>query len=144
MDYNNVDVRKFHAGIQFGDPGLIPFVDLSQKDVGQNVSAKLQFLAHGRNIVDRDDCTEHRGQVQYLEGRGCELLIRHWPVAGPEIDGAGLYLLNAAAAADGLIVNLDVGMKLVILAKPLLVNGIRESRSRSGQLLRKSTAKTQR
>ena len=40
-----------------------------------------------------------------------ELLVAHGAVAGSEINGARGYLADAAAAADGLIVDFNPGMR---------------------------------
>src|SRR5579862_3756649 len=58
----------------------------------------------------------------------CLLLVIYRHVAGAEVHRAGLQLADAAAAADRLIVDLNVGVLVVVLAEPLLVNGIGEGR----------------
>jgi len=54
------------------------------------------------------------------------LLVRHGTIAGAEIHGLRQNLPNAAAAADGLVVELNIRMGLVVFAEPLLVHRIRE------------------
>ena len=42
-------------------------------------------------------------------------LVGHGHVGGAEVDGARAYLLDAAAGADGLIVDLNAGMRGAVL-----------------------------
>ncbi len=56
-----------------------------------------------------------------------QLLIRHGAIAGAEIHGLRQDLANAAAAADRLVVELNIRMGLVVFAEPLLVHRIRKS-----------------
>ena len=51
-----------------------------------------------------------------------QLFVGHRHVGGAEIHGAFGELADSAARTDGLVVDLDVGMRLVIFLKPLLIN----------------------
>src|SRR5581483_4282902 len=53
-----------------------------------------------------------------------KLFVGHGAIASAKINRSGLQLLDAAAAANGLIVNLNVAVCVVIFAEPFLVNGI--------------------
>src|SRR5207245_6592668 len=55
---------------------------------------------------------------------GLELFVVHGAIGSAEIDGAFGDLFDAAARADGLIIDLKVGVFLVILVKPLGIHGI--------------------
>ena len=54
------------------------------------------------------------------------LLVVHGAVGSAEIDGAFGDLLDARAGADGLIVDLNVTVGLVVLVEPFRIDGIRE------------------
>ena len=61
-------------------------------------------------------------------GRG-ELLVGHGTVGGAEVDRTLGDLADAAAGADGLIVDLHARVLLAVFAEPLGVDGIREGRA---------------
>src|SRR5438045_2053247 len=69
--------------------------------------------------------------MEYLALRFGELLIGHRAIAGAEVNGSGQHLPYATAASDGLIVDFNIGMRLVIFAKPLRIDRIRERSPRS-------------
>ena len=62
-----------------------------------------------------------------------QLIIAHGAIAGSEVYGLGQNLADTAAAADGLIVELHIGMGLVVLTEPFLVHRIWEGGARSVQ-----------
>src|SRR5260370_40993977 len=62
---------------------------------------------------------------------GLELVIVHGTVGCAEIHSAFGHLLDAAARADGLIVDLKIGVLLVVLVEPLGIHGVRKCRTRS-------------
>ena len=81
-----------------------------------------------------------------------ELLVSHRAVASTEVNCARQYLADAAAAAYGLIVDFNVGMKLVVLAEPFGIHrvgkgrpgsvqcGLREGGERQGQTQNRDAA----
>src|SRR5260370_9593071 len=60
-----------------------------------------------------------------------ELVVVHGAVGSGDIRGAFGHLLDAAAGADRLIVDLKIGVLLVVLVEPLGIHGVRKSRARS-------------
>src|ERR1700694_796044 len=72
--------------------------------------------------------------MEKLEGSGFELFIGHRAIAGAEVDRSCLNLFDPAAAANRLIVDLNVGMQVMVLAEPLGINWVGESSARPGQI----------
>ena len=64
--------------------------------------------------------------MENFEGRSGELFVAHGTVTGAEINCFGLKLLDAAAAANGLIIDLNVRMGFVIFAEPFGIDWIWE------------------
>src|SRR5690349_23839537 len=62
-----------------------------------------------------------------------QLLVRHRAVAGAKIDGASADLSDSTTAADGLVVDRDIGVQLVIIAEPLRIHWIRKRGTGAGQ-----------
>ena len=79
---------------------------------------------------------KHGGDVLDLYLGGVQLLVGHGTIAGAKINRARGHLANPAAAANGLVVDLDPGMGRAVLAEPLGINRIRKGRTRSIELLR--------
>ncbi len=55
-----------------------------------------------------------------------ELFVAHGAVGGAEINRAGLQLADAAAGADGLIIDLNIGMRGVVDVEPFGIDGVGE------------------
>src|SRR5207245_1278722 len=55
-----------------------------------------------------------------------QLLVVHRPVGGAKIHRAFGHLLDPASRSNGLIVDLNVGILLVVLVEPFGINGVRE------------------
>lgn len=54
------------------------------------------------------------------------LAVIHRAIGGAEIDGAIGDLLDARAGTDGLIIELNLGVFLVVLGEPFRIDGIGE------------------
>ncbi len=68
---------------------------------------KTQIAGHAGDVVGRNHCAQHGRNVQDL-GLGLgQLLVGHGTVTGPEIHRLRQNLTNTAAAADGLVVELN-------------------------------------
>ena len=120
-------VGQVDARICLGDRRIVPGGDLAQKDSCQRLRRELQFSGNSGNVVGRNHRAQHGRNVQDL-GLGLrELLVGHGTVAGAEIHGLRQHLTNAATASDGLVVELNIRMGLVVFAEPLLVHRIGES-----------------
>src|SRR5262249_4591000 len=120
--------RQRHAGVERGDLRVVPLGDLAQEDVREHLARELE-LRRIRQIVGRDDRAEHGRDVQELGRRRLELFIAHRAVGGAEVDRARGHLLDAAAAADRLVVEADLGIHLGVLIEPLRVDRVWERRA---------------
>src|SRR4051794_5409916 len=118
---------EIHAGICLGDCRVIPRRDLSEEDSGKYFGRELDLLFHARNVVGGDDRTEYGWNVKNLYLRLAELFIRHWAVTGAELNSLREHLADTAAATDGLVVDLNITMLLVVFAEPLGIHRIRKS-----------------
>src|SRR5580765_7796903 len=64
---------------------------------------------------------------------GLKLLVCHGAVGSAEIDSPFGHLPNSAAGTDGLVVDLNVWVFLVILTEPLRIHGVREGGASTGE-----------
>jgi hypothetical protein len=101
----------------------------SFKVVPGDLQRSLQF----GQVVGDDDRSGALGNLNHRlhPGQG---FIGQRSVRRAEIDGAGLDLLNAAAAADRLIVDLHIAVRLRVALNPALHDGIDERASRAGKI----------
>ena len=114
------------AGIILGDARIVPVRDVPQEDVGDCRLAELEFSGHAGHIVGRDVRTEHGGDVNQLDSARLEEIVSHGHIGCAEVDGPRANLLDATAGTDGLIVDLDAGMRGAVLREPLGIDGIWE------------------
>src|SRR5437763_12133019 len=114
MNDDNQLARKLNFGICLSDSGIVPVGDLAEKDSGQDLRCELHIASDARHIVGRDIGAEHCRNVENVDSTLAlefgNLLIGHWPVARAEINRALGDLANASAAADGLVIDLNIGM----------------------------------
>src|SRR5207245_10525626 len=95
---------------------LFPYTTLFRSVVGRHVAAQ--------NRRDMQDVA-----VDRRDGR-----VLHGCVASAEVDRAIGELPDTAARADGLIVQLDVGVGFVVRQHPILIDDVRERGARAVQL----------
>jgi hypothetical protein len=116
--------------------------DLAQVDVGQHVAAELD-VADAGNVEDGHHRAQHGGNVNQLDlgAASCSSVIGSR--RRRQSRRARGDLADAAARADGLVVDLDAGMRRAVLAEPLGIDRIGEGCARPGQLLRLSRAQGQ-
>ena len=124
MNHVNVLVGEFQIGIDFLNRWIVPARDLAKEDVSQNLRGELQIFFNSGNVVSRYYRTHYRWNELNRRLRLLHLLISHAHVTGAEINGSSDDLANAAAAANRLIVDLNLRVLLVVLAKPLGINRI--------------------
>ena len=134
MHHHDGLVGKINPRIYAGDGLVIPLRNPAQEDSRQRIRGELHFSTHARNVVRRHHRSQHAGNI---EDRGLplgssflELAVRHRHIAGTKVYRAFRHLANAAAAANGLIVDLNARMQLLVFAEPLRINGIRERGAR--------------
>ena len=79
----------------------------AEEDAGDGFSGELDGVLEAGEVVGDADGA---GALGYLNDglHVGELLVGEGVVGGAEVDGAGLDLLDAAAGADGLVVDVNV------------------------------------
>lgn len=99
------------SGVVGGDGGILPCFDFAEEDAGHGVCGELQRMWETGEVVGDADRT---GAFRDLDKglHAGELPVGEGSVGGAEVDGAGFDLLDAAAAADGLVVDVHGGMTL--------------------------------
>src|SRR5690606_15041578 len=126
-------VRQVQLTVVLLNAGIVPVGDFAEEDVSEDVGSQLQArLGNAGDVVHDGDGADDGGDVD--DGPLClgQLLIGHRSVRGAEVHGAGQHLPYAAAAADGLVVDLNARL-LVVFVEPPGVNRIREGGARSSQ-----------
>src|SRR6185312_9164399 len=125
--HNDVFCRKTHARVGLGQQFVIPLGNFSQIDSRQRLWSELDLLLDFGQVVRWD----HRSQDCWELNDGTfelfELLRIQWHVTGPKIHRSCLQLLNPASAANGLVIDLNVRVLLMVVTEPLRVDRIRES-----------------
>jgi len=51
VNNHDVCIGKLDAGIRFGQAGVVPFLDIAQKNVCQNVACELEIAADAADVV---------------------------------------------------------------------------------------------
>ena len=117
---------EFHIGVKALDGRVVPPGDFAEVDISQQFPAQLQLSRTDAGNVDhRHHAADDHGkldQTVLVQVLGFERLIR-----SAEIHGLGLDLGDAAAGADGLVIDLDPG-EGIILVGPLGIDGIGKRR----------------
>src|SRR5215211_2490921 len=125
----DVRVRDLYALVLSRDRRVVPLLDLAEEDVGNRRPVELEALGDPGDVVRDGDGARHGGDVDrgaLLRGR-LDLVIVHGRVGGAEVDRAGGELGNAAARADGLVVDRRAG-RVLVARGPLGVDRGRERR----------------
>src|SRR5882724_6225401 len=133
MDDDDGLIGEIDAWIGTGYGLVIPSGDLAEENPGECFRSELHFTVDAWDVVRGNHRAENRWDVEDLYFGLRQLLVAHGAVTGAEIYGLGQNLADAATAADGLIVELHIGMGLVVLTEPFLVHRIRKSGTRSVQ-----------
>src|SRR4051794_37841317 len=119
---------QLDAGVLTRDLGVVPLLDLAEEDVSDGLAVELEALLDAVDVVRDGHRAEHRrhvdGVAALLLGRR-DLVVLHRRVGGPEVHGAGAELRDAAARADGLVVDRRA-VRLLEAGGPLLVDRRRE------------------
>ncbi len=117
MHHGDREVRQTDAGVQGGDLGIVPPADGAHEDGRQHLPAQVNLAGrHALQVHDRHDAAHHGGELEE-PGLG-QLLGLQGLVRSPEVDGLGLDLLDAAARADGLVVDAKAGLLPIALGPP--------------------------
>src|SRR6266851_1192669 len=135
MHHDDVVCGEVHSFVRAGNRGIIPFRNLAQEYTCDSVLGEIEFCSHAGNVVSRYVSAEDRWEMQNPKAvlilESLELIVVHGAIGGAEIHGAFGDLLNAAAGADRLIVNLKIGVLLVVFVKPLGIHGVRKCCART-------------
>src|SRR5690242_17461287 len=111
-------VGEVDARICLGESGIIPRRNLAQKYISEQLRRKFQLFGDAGNVICRNVSPEDGRDVQDLSFGLTQLLVCHRAIGSAEINRARQDLANSASAADGLVVELNIGMQLVIFAEP--------------------------
>src|SRR5437762_1375408 len=136
MHHEDVICGEVHSFVRAGNRGIVPFRNLAQEYTGDNVLGEMEFRSHAGNVVSRYVSAKDRWEMQNPKAvlilEGLELIVVHRAIGGAKIHGAFGDLLDAAAGADGLIVDLKIGIFLVVLVKPFGIHRVRKRRVGTG------------
>ena len=110
---------KLTPGFALAMAGSFQLVILPRKMLARTSGVNLISPLTPGNVVCGHDRAQHGRDMQDLDFGLRQLLVGHGAVAGSELDGLAQNLADAAAAADGLVVDLHVRMQLVVFAEPL-------------------------
>ena len=126
VHHDDVHGGQLHAGVERRDPLVVPAGDAAHEDLHQHVPVELEpGLTQRRKVVGHDHGAEHGRQMQHVAVDGGDLRLVHRPVGGAEVHRALGELADAAAGADGLVVDLHAGL-LVVGVEPLRIDRIGE------------------
>src|SRR5262249_44479193 len=122
VDDHDFRVGQADAWVQIAQGRVIPLRDLTQVDVGQHGPGEAQRSPDARQVGDRAGRAQDQGNVDDVvavaAGVG-ELFPVHRGVGAAEVHGPGNHLGDAAAGADGLVIDLgraEVGVVVGPLA----------------------------
>ena len=64
MDHHDVVGRQINALVGADDSRIVPLGNPAKKNSGECFRSKIQGAAHAGNVVSRDHCAEHGGEMQ--------------------------------------------------------------------------------
>ena len=121
-------------GFALAITGSFHFVILPRKIPDVCVAGELQFAYAGQVIGQHNTtCRYRQHNYPILDRR--DFLIGHGCIASPKIDQALLKLLYTRAASQCLVVDLHIGMHLIVIFKPPLVERGRKCGASSLQVI---------
>src|SRR5512132_336110 len=100
MDHRDVCRWQRYSRIVGSDFGIVPLLDLAEKNVRQGFGRKTQGLADALKVVGNDHSAEYGRNVQYLAWSRLEIFILHRRIGGAEVDCLLFQLLDSAAGSD--------------------------------------------
>ncbi len=119
--------RQLRRRIELGDRRVVPGLDLPEENLGERRAVDHEIA--GLDALDVDDRHDAAHDHRKLNKRALvELLAGKRRVRGAEGDGPRFDLLDAAARADRLVVQSDVGLFLVGIG-PFRIDRIGKGRS---------------
>src|SRR5579859_8012874 len=105
MHYYDVGIWQLGARIVFLDPRVTPLLDLAKENSGQRLRTELQFPC-ARDVIGGNHSAQDGREMERLDRDFRDLLVRHGHVGGAEINRSLRELADAAAGANGLVVDL--------------------------------------
>src|ERR1051326_8139150 len=102
MNDGDIGRGEIDAGVELGDSRIVPLRNLPEIDVREHLTGELELGIDARDVVDGDNTTENRREMENFSGRRLQLLVRHRAVARAEKDGAIRDLADTAARSDWL------------------------------------------
>src|SRR6202000_733848 len=95
MDDDDLGVGEGDTAVGFADGGIVPLAYLAEKDAGQDLGRESEILAGLRQMVDRDDGADDRGELKQLCRHLGHVDIGQRNVGGREGDLVVAELLDA-------------------------------------------------
>ncbi len=132
MDDQNIILGQIDAGVIRFDLWILPCLDRAHEDTCQHCGRYLDGRLQCRQVIDNGN---RAGAFRYLDhGRHTDhFVIAEWCIGCAEIDGSSLHLLDAAATADGLVIDLHVAVLRLEVSGPTRHDGINERAARTHQ-----------
>ncbi len=115
---------QFQIGIEVFNGRIIPFADFAHEDGRQGGAVQLEFARFDTWDIEHRHDTAHDGGKLHQAGF-FQVLRLQGLVGAAEIHGLGLSLGDAAAGADGLIIDFHP-IELVVFMSPLRIDGERK------------------
>ena len=118
---------RFTPGLADVDLRIVPLLDVAQEDARDRFRSQLQIDRHARNVVGREHTPPSTvGKCRGFDFLGiasiCSSVIGM--IRRAEVDGALGELADAAARADGLVVDLNIGVRHFVFVEPLLIDRV--------------------
>src|SRR4029077_376999 len=88
---------------------------------------ELQFNRDPGNVVGGNIRAQDGGEMKNLELGFFQLVVSHGTIAGAKVNRTCNHLPYTTPAANGLVVDLNLRVELVIFAEPLRIHGVGES-----------------
>ena len=136
MDHLDGACRKGQSRVERGDGWIVPRLDGAEEDACGGRAVELEPGVQAGDVVGDDHPAEHGGYLDHVLALGLDgldLLVLQRSVRRSEVDRSRRVLLDAAARADGLVVDLGSRFDRPEVPEPLLVDGIGERRTGAGE-----------
>lgn len=130
MEDDDVGVGEGDAVVELADGGVVPLADFTEVDTGENFGCEVQVLAGLRQMVDWDDGSDDRGELEQLDGHLGHVGVGQWNVRGCDGDLVVVELLDACFGAVGAVGDLDAGVGFAEGLDPGLIERGREGGAR--------------
>src|SRR5438270_712211 len=109
MDDHDFLVRESLLRIKFLENWIVPFLDLSEENVGNGLSGENQRLLRFIEVIREGHSSHDQWDVHDIAAHLVsllELLVVHWTIRAAEVEDLGGHLLDTATGADRLVIDL--------------------------------------